>query len=252
MEESIQEKKILNFAHRGFSGSYPENTLLAFQKAIEEGADGIETDVHLTRDGEPVLIHDELVDRTTDGSGYVKDMSYEELARLDASNGMREFGPQKIPTLREYLELVKDREIISNLELKTGVFEYPGIEEKVYALLQEYGLTDRVIISSFNHFSVLRMKALAPEIKCGFLEESWLIHAGQYAAGCGVEYYHPFFQNMTAEHAAEVKEAGLKINVWTANEEADIRKMIEIGADGIISNYPDRVKACISEKEKEV
>ena len=124
-----------NFAHRGFSGKYPENTMLAFEKAIEAGADGIENDVHLTKDGVPVIIHDELVDRTTNGKGYVKDYTYEELSKLDASYIFPEYGVLHIPTLREYMELVKDKDIITNIELKTGVFEYPGIEEKVYAIL---------------------------------------------------------------------------------------------------------------------
>ena len=124
-----------NFAHRGFSGKYPENTLLAFSKAIEEGVDGIENDVHLTKDGVLVVMHDELVDRTTNGKGYIKDKTYEELAQLDASYIFKEYGPQKVPTLREYLELVKDTDIITNIELKTGVFEYPGIEQKVLSLI---------------------------------------------------------------------------------------------------------------------
>lgn len=112
--------------------STPENTLLAFSKAIEEGVDGIENDVHLTKDGVLVVMHDELVDRTTNGKGYIKDKTYEELAQLDASYIFKEYGPQKVPTLREYLELVKDTDIITNIELKTGVFEYTGIEQKVY------------------------------------------------------------------------------------------------------------------------
>ena len=134
-----------NFAHRGFSGKYPENTLLAFSKAIEEGVDGIENDVHLTKDGVLVVMHDELVDRTTNGKGYIKDKTYEELAQLDASYIFKEYGPQKVPTLREYLELVKDTDIITNIELKTGVFEYTGIEQKVYDMLREFDMMDRII-----------------------------------------------------------------------------------------------------------
>ena len=206
-----------NFAHRGFSGKYPENTMLAFEKAIEAGADGIENDVHLTRDGEVVVIHDERVDRTTDGTGFVKDFTYEELMKLDASYTFKEYGVQHIPTLREYMELVKDKDIITNIELKTGVFEYPGIEKNVYDMIMEYGLKDRMIISSFNHYSILRMKALDPTIKCGLLEESWLINAGAYVASTGVECYHPMYKNMTPEVVAEIKSRGLEINTWTVN-----------------------------------
>ena len=230
-----------NFAHRGFSGKYPENTLLAFSKAIEEGVDGIENDVHLTKDGVLVVMHDELVDRTTNGKGYIKDKTYEELAQLDASYIFKEYGPQKVPTLREYLELVKDTDIITNIELKTGVFEYTGIEQKVYDMLREFDMVDRIIISSFNHYSVLRMKAIDPAIKCGMLEESWLINAGAYVASTGVECFHPFFKNMTPENVAEVKSHGLEINTWTVNEEEDIREKFRVGVDSVIGNYPDLV-----------
>ena len=235
-------KKIRNIAHRGFSGKYPENTLLAFEKAIEAGADGIENDVHLTRDGEIVVIHDELVDRTTNGKGLVKDMAYDELNKLDASYKFSEYGVQRIPTLREYLDLVKNTDLISNIELKTGVFEYPGIEKKVYDMLREYDMVDRVIISSFNHYSVMRMKALDPGIKCGFLTESWIINAGEYVSRHGVECYHPFFKSMTSEYVTELKKHGVEINTWTVNEDVDIQEMIEVGVDSVITNYPDKLK----------
>lgn len=230
-----------NFAHRGFSGKYPENTMLAFRKAVEEGADGIENDVHYTKDGVLVIIHDEKVDRTTNGTGYVKDMTYEEISKLDASYTFKELGTEHIPTLREYMEYIKDKDIVTNIELKTGVYEYPGIEKMVYDMIKEFGLKDKMIISSFNHYSLLRMKALDSTIKCGLLEESWLVNAGAYVAGVGVECYHPMYKNMTPEVVAEIKSHGLEINTWTVNSEADIRQMFERGVDSVISNYPDVV-----------
>ena len=116
------------FAHRGFSGKYPENTMLAFEKAVELGVDGIELDVHLTKDNELVIIHDEDIKRTCDGEGLVKDMTLEELKKFDASATFRGvYGFCGIPTLREYFELVKDTDIITNIELKTGVYDYPTI-----------------------------------------------------------------------------------------------------------------------------
>ena len=119
-----------NFAHRGFSGKYPENTLLAFQKALDEGVDGIELDVQLTSDGEVVIIHDEKVDRTTDGEGLVVSYTLEQLKKLDASYIYKgEMGFNPIPTLREYFELVKDSPIVTNIELKTGINEYPGLPD---------------------------------------------------------------------------------------------------------------------------
>ncbi len=116
-----------NFAHRGFSGKYPENTMLAFRKAVEEGVDGIELDVQLTKDGEVVIIHDETIDRTTDGKGLVVSYTYDELRKFDASFKFRgQCGFNPIPTLREYFELVKDKNLVTNIELKTGLNEYFG------------------------------------------------------------------------------------------------------------------------------
>jgi glycerophosphoryl diester phosphodiesterase len=177
-----QESNMEIFGHRGFSGKYPENTLLAFEKAIEAGADGIELDVHLTKDGEMVIHHDELLDRTTDGQGLIGSYTLAELKKLDASAGFKGvYGKQEIPTLREYFDLIKNSDIMTNIELKTGVDTYPGIEEKVLGLIDEYGYRDRIIISSFNHYSVMRMKAMAPDMIYGFLEESWVIDMPQYA-----------------------------------------------------------------------
>ena len=240
--------KCRNYAHRGFSGMYPENTMLAFEKALEAGCEGIEFDVHFTKDKELVIIHDETIDRTTGQHGWIQDMTYEELCKIDFSYKFKEMGFQKIPTLREYFELVSDKDIISNIELKTGILEYPGIEKAVYDLICEYDLKKKVVVSSFNHFSVLRMKALAPEIECGFLTESWIIHPGSYVKENGVEAYHPLFRMLTDDTVADLKEYGCKINTWTVNEEKDIEHMIEIGVDGIISNYPDRVGRILKEK----
>lgn len=157
-------------AHRGYSGKYPENTMLAFEEAAKTGADGIELDVQLTKDGQVVVIHDERIDRTTDGTGFVKDYTYEELKKFNASKvtGDRyEF--QHIPTFEEYCAWVKDKNLVTNVELKTSIIYYPEIEEKTLEIIRRYGLEDRIIFSSFNHLSILKMKELAPEIPCGAL-----------------------------------------------------------------------------------
>lgn len=228
------------FAHRGFSGQYPENTLLAFQKAIELGVDGIELDVHLTRDGELVVIHDEKVDRTCGVAGKVKDMTLLELKELDASYIYRgQYGVNPIPTLREYFELVKDLPLITNVELKTNIYEYPGLEQKVWDLIQAYHLSDRIIISSFNHYSVLRMKKIAPELKYGLLSESWIVDTGAYCQKLGVQCYHPLRGNLIPELVKDMKDHGLEINTFTVNEEEEVRRFYALGIDGIIGNYPD-------------
>ena len=240
--------KCRNYGHRGFSGQYPENTMLAFEKALEAGCEGMEFDVQLTADGEPVILHDEALDRTTDGSGLLRDRTLAELRQVNAAYPSRfssRFGFQKIPTLREYFELVRDRDVVSNIELKTGVYEYPGIEGKVCALIREYGMEQRVILSSFNHHSILRVKELAPELPCGFLSETWILDVGDYVSRHGVEAYHPQFHMLTEGETADLKAHGVKINTWTVNEEEDILRMISLGVDGIISNYPDRVGALL-------
>lgn len=244
-----RKMKCRNFAHRGFSGKYPENTMIAFEKAIEAGCEGIEFDVHFSKDGQIVIIHDERIDRTSDQTGLVRDMTYEELCKVDFSykfKGEVEF--QRIPTLREYMELVKQKDIITNIELKTGVFEYPGIEQAVYDMIKEYGLEEKMLISSFNHYSIKRMKDIAPEIKCGLLTDTWILRPGEYTKNCGVEAYHPRFTMLTKEAVEDLKAHDVAINAWTINEQTDIDAMIDIGIDGIIGNYPDRVKESLKRK----
>ena len=235
--------KCRNFAHRGFSGKYPENTMLAFEKALEIGCEGIEFDVHFTKDKQLVIIHDELIDRTGDQKGLVKDMTYDELCKVNFAYKFKDEVPfQRIPTLREYFELVKDKDIISNIELKTGVFEYDGIEQAVYDLIKEFGLQNKVIVSSFNHHSVMRMKAIDPKIECGFLVETWILDVASYIEKNHIEAYHPYFYQLTPSEVEDLRKHNIKINTWTVNEYEDIQKMIDIEADGIIGNYPDRVK----------
>ena len=230
----------LNFAHRGFSGRYPENTMLAFEKAIEAGCDGIELDVHLSADGELVIIHDEKVDRTADGTGYVGRMTLKELRGLDVSASYRgQYGVNRIPTLEEYLALAEEKGIMTNIELKTGIYTYPGIEEKTLELIDRFGMRDKIIISSFNHYSVKRMQALAPDMVYGFLEESRLINAASYAASNGVQALHPEYHTVDEEFMEQAKKHGLAVNVWTVNTESSIRRLAGLGVDIMIGNYPD-------------
>ena len=224
------------FGHRGFSGKYPENTMLAFEKAVEIGCDGIELDVHLTKD------NDEDIKRTANGQGLVKDMTFEELRKFDYSAGFKGvYGFNAIPTLREYFDLVKDKDIITNIELKTGIYEYPSIEERVIEMIREYGLEDKIILSSFNHYSVKRCEKLAPEIKRGFLSESWLINYGKYTAENGVQCCHPIHFFLSEETVREMHDAGCEINTWTVNEYEDIKRLAALGVDSLIGNFPDRM-----------
>ena len=154
------------FAHRGYSGLYPENTMLAFDKAREAGCKAMELDVHLSKDGQLVIIHDETLDRTTNVKGLVCSYDFSELQTFNAGTA-EEF--QSIPSLETYCKWAKKHGIFTNIEIKTNLIYYPFIEEKVLALLEKYGLVEQTLISSFNHGSVIRMRQLRPEIQCAFL-----------------------------------------------------------------------------------
>ena len=241
--------KPLNFAHRGFSGKYPENTMLAFQKAFEVGIDGIELDVQLTKDQELVIIHDSSVNRTTDGNGYIKDLTLSEIRQLNAAKNFNELSTKEpIPTLEEYLSWVTDKKLITNIELKTNIFEYPGIEEKVIDLVQKYDLAETIIFSSFNHYTIQRIKEKDSSLRCGLLSADWIVDFGKYTRDLGVECVHPgFFMLQNAAVLKNLKDNHLEINTWTVNQEEHMRPMIEAGVTSIITNYPDVLKAVLNE-----
>ena len=237
----------LNIAHRGFSGRFPENTMLAFQEAEKAGCDGIELDVHLTSDGVPVIIHDENIRRTTDGEGPVCSFTAAGLHAFNASAAWKGERPcTHIPTLEEYFEWVKDTRLFTNIELKNSVIDYPGLEEKVIALIRRYSLEERILFSSFNHYSILRCKRMAPEIRCGLLYSCWLANPGAYAKSVGAECLHPHFSSLIPEALAEIRSQKVQVNAWTVNEETDMRRLIDEGIEGIITNFPDRLKTLLS------
>lgn len=229
------------FAHRGASGYAPENTLEAFALAMEQGADGIELDVQMTRDGELVVIHDETVDRVSNGTGEVRSYTLEELKKLRVSNHMEQYPDARIPTLREVLELVKPGTMEVNIELKTGIFWYPEIEEKVLELVREEGMEDRVIYSSFNHYSIQKIRELSPEAETAYLFGDVILHVEEYASKTGVKGLHPALYHVKmADFMKEYQASGLAVRVWTVNDEQQIEELIRQGADAVITNYPDR------------
>lgn len=154
----MDSKKIKVWAHRGASGYAPENTMDAFRKAIEMKADGIELDVHLTKDGEVVVIHDEVLDRVSDGTGRVQDFTYNELKKFNFNKLHPEYKEEEIPTLEEVYQLIKPTDLTINVEMKTGNTFYPGMEDKVLELTKKYDMMDRIIVSSFNHYTIRSMK----------------------------------------------------------------------------------------------
>lgn len=230
------------FAHRGFSGYYPENTMLAFQKVAEETvADGIELDIQLTKDGEIVIMHDEMLDRTTNGSGWLKDHTLEELKMLSVGVNVKGFFPrQTIPTLREYFTWLKTTKLITNIELKTSYFEYEGIEEKLIAMVKEFGLEDQIWYSSFNHYTVARIKKLMPEAKCGLLTDTWLMNIGEYAASQGAASVNARTSFCAKEGvAADLHAHNIALQAWTPNDAEMMQELVDAGVDVLITNYPD-------------
>lgn len=236
-------KKSLNIAHRGFSGRYPENTMLAFIKAIEAGSDGIETDVQLTKDRVAVICHDETLDRTTTGSGFINNYTYKELCDFDSGlNFGKEFEGLKIPTLDEFLDYVKDKNLYINLELKNGIILYENLEEIVIKKVHDYKLQDNVILSSFNHYSMVHCKKIDSNIKTGLLYEAGLFEPERYAEYVGADALHPqFFSVIHKPIVDAIKSKNLKINTYTVNEEKYMKELISLGIDGIITNFPDKL-----------
>ena len=231
----------LIWAHRGASGYCPENTLAAFQKAVELCADGIELDVQMTRDGELVVCHDETIDRTSNGSGWIKDKTLAELKALDFSSGKKKFSGATIPTMREVFELLSDTDILINIELKTGIVFYPGMAEKLLELTAECGFKDRVIYSSFNHYTIKHMREISPEAKLGFLYADGTIDMPAYAQKYGVQALHPALYNIQFPgFIEECHKEGIAVNVWTVDSDEYIEMSYRAGVDAIITNYPDK------------
>jgi len=223
--------------------------MAAFRKAIDLGATGIETDVQLTKDGHLVVIHDETVQRTTGASGWVKDMTLEEIKRLDAGSWFHaDYAGEQIPTLDELLQLVKQYQLMLNIELKNGIVLYQGLEEKVIAVVRAYGLTERVILSSFNHYSMAHSKQLAPEIRTGVLYMEGLYEPWVYAKRIGATALHPYHYAVFPEWVAEAGAQGVIYNPFTVNEPADMKRLLAAGVAGIITDYPDRLAALIAER----
>lgn len=237
------------WAHRGASGIYPENTLLAFKEAIQMQCDGIECEVHLTKDGEMVVCHDETIDRTSDGKGYIKDFTLEELKQFNFNQKDSSFGFEPIPTIQEVIELIKPTDLLLNIELKTNIIFYEGIEKKLVDLLRKEKMEQRVLLSSFNHYSILRVRKLNKKIKTAFLYKDSPIGIGDYAKKHGVNAIHPALYNIQYDKEIRAaKKDKLEINVWTVNHTNHILSCIDTEVDGIFTDYPDKAIEVIQQK----
>ena len=224
-------------AHRGASAHAPENTMAAFQLALEMAADGIELDAMLARDGQVVVIHDDRLDRTTNATGLVRDFTLAELQKLDAGGG------EKIPSLNEVLTHFAGRFLI-NIELKNYASIFDSLPLKVADLIKAHECGESVLISSFNPFNLPRFHRRLPEVPVGLLTDKgkarhWLWRLFHFDA------LHPYYSDVDALLVSAVHARGRQVNVWTADDPAQIRRLADLGVDSIITNDPQSTRAVL-------
>jgi len=235
-------RRVQVIAHRGASKISPENTMIAFRRAIEVGADAIETDVQLTKDGHLVLIHDERVNRTTNGTGWVKDYTLQQLRQLDTGSWFsKTYQGEKIPTIDEFFDLIRPTNMWINVEMKNGLVNYPGIEEKLIRKIREYQLTPRVVVSSFNHYSLLKFRHLAPDMNTAVLYMSAILEPWAYAKRIGANGIHPYKDLVTKRLIDQAHQFGMTVCPFTIDDQKEMKELINLGVDGIMSNVPDRL-----------
>ena len=189
------------------------------------------------------MIHDERIDRVSDGTGYVRDYMLEELRKFNMNKQFPAYGRVQIPTLSEVYDFVRNTDMMVNLELKNGLVYYPHLEEKVLELAEEKGLTDRIIYSSFYHSSMRRIQRLWPSAKTAFLYSEGILDIEKYAKKYGAYAVHPSLGNVKYpgnDIVQKCHDEDIQVNVWTVNEEADFDRMKELGVDAVITNYVER------------
>jgi glycerophosphoryl diester phosphodiesterase len=244
----------LNFAHRGARAQAPENTLPAFERAVTLHADGIELDVQLTADHQIVVYHDEKLGRTSEGQGRIAKWRLEALKELDAGRHFSDqFAGTRIPTLAEVFEAVGQRLLI-NVEIKPFV-RRPVIMPMLIQMIRHYGMQNRVMVSSFNPWILRAMRRQAPDIARGFLidQDGPLLLRYDFLLKRLIGTYHarhPHFSDANSSYVEWAHTKGYRVNVWTVNQITDIRRMIELGVDMIISDVPDVVHSVLEQDSR--
>lgn len=229
------------FAHRGSSGTHPENTLAAFRAAAALPIDGVEIDVHLTKDGEVVVIHDEKINRTTNGKGYVKDMTLEELQQYDAGSWFsEEWGGERVPTLDEVLKIYEGTSHRLNIEIKSDIFPYDGLVEKVLTIANNRGMADRLLLSSFNHEDV-RHICRETEVKSAVLASQIYVDIYDYARVIGTKQVHVSLPGAFRKMTTDALIKGAIVYVYTVNKLEYAEQLKQIGIHGIFTDYPERM-----------
>ena len=233
-------------AHRGASGHAPENTLAAFEQAIELGATFIETDIHLTRDARFVAIHDPTLERTTNGQGPVKDRTLAELRELDAGMWFdRQFMGAKIPTLEDVLRFAKQHDAIFYLEIKDdGAW---GMHHSLVAALQNSQNAARTIAISFDPETLRALRQIDPSVMLGLLVDRGGPDLVKTAVDAGARQLCLRWDLVTRELVERAHRSDLHVVTWTVNDAGEMRSLIESGVDGIMTDLPDRLRAVVED-----
>ncbi|MGB7337492.1 MAG: glycerophosphodiester phosphodiesterase family protein [Phototrophicaceae bacterium] len=235
------DKSALVFGHRGASAYRPMNTIPAFEFAADQGADGVELDVHLTKDGELIIVHDFTIDHTTNGSGTVTDMTLAELKSFDAGSWFgADYAGLQLPTLDEVFEAVGQRLII-NVEIKSLSQTADGTEEAVAACIRKHNMSERVIVSSFNPYILPRFRAIDPEIPIGYLLHPASVSDQSHTIVTPSHYeaLHYFHEMIGDEELSFALENNAVINTWTVNDPELAKLLVGKGVRGIITDTPD-------------
>jgi len=231
-------------AHRGASAEAPENTPAAFRRALAIGVDAVELDVHLSADGEPVVLHDPLLERTTDGRGPVGGLSLAELRRLDAGRWFGEpFAGERILTLAEALDFLRGVRVI--VEVKNAPVAYPGIAARVAAVIRESG-HPAVTVSSFDHPVLVEIKTQMPFLETAVLYVARPVNPLRLAQDAGAGVLHPHWAMLTPDLVTSAHTAGLRVEVWVVDEPEDLQRIVALGPDGVMTNHPERLRAVLA------
>ena len=227
------------YAHRGASGYAPENTLEAFALAAQMNADGVELDVHFSKDGKVVVIHDEKIDRTSNGQGKVNEYTLDELRAFDF--GYHFYNERRgitIPTLDEVYALLAPTGMTVNVEIKS---KDPAICEACLEIEKKYAMEGKVIYSCFDHFQIERMKNICPSAFIAPLYGFNMVKPWDYCKNMSAEASHPVYTQIQRipDYVEKCHELGIRVHTWTANEEEIMSFLIDKGCDAIITNYPD-------------
>ncbi|MBP0724392.1 glycerophosphodiester phosphodiesterase [Bacillus sp. RG28] len=228
------------FGHRGAAGTFPENTMVSFKACEKFRTDGIELDVQLTSDGEIVVIHDETINRTSNGKGYVKDFTLSQLKQFDFSNNFKEkVGFCEIPTLKEVFDWAQNNDFYINIELKNDKIPYHGLEERVINLIRQYEIEERIIISSFNHKSMFKLHLMAPDIETGVLYYRKKNEPWKLAEEFKTKAVHPNYKSITDEQIIETLNHHIAVRPYTVNDPFIMKRLIALNCTAIITDYPE-------------